>query len=102
MPNEKLVSTRGEENLLKSESYRLYYELKQEILKDYPEQKQRTRKEHLECVRRIGELIFEPLGPFQTFIWEQKSEQDKVEEERRAKGKQYTRDSYIKKNHDEE
>ena len=87
MPNEKLVSIRGEHNLLKSESYRLYYELKQEILRDYPPLKQRSREENLEVMRRVCDLMWEVDGPFQQFIWEQKSEQNKVQEERWAQNR---------------
>jgi len=87
MPNEKLVSIRGEENLLKSESYRLYHQLKQEILKDYPPPKLRTREQSLEVSRRVCELMHEVNGPFQTFVWEQKSEQNRVQEERWAQNR---------------
>jgi hypothetical protein len=87
MPNEKLVSTRGTENLLKSDTYRLYYELKQEILKEYPPQKERTRQQHLDCMKRIGDLVWEVGGHFQQFIWEQMSEQDVIEQTRRAENK---------------
>jgi hypothetical protein len=87
MPNEKLVSTRGIENLLKSDTYRLYYELKQEILKEYPPLKLRTREEHLECMKKIGDLMWEVGGPFQQFIWEQMSEQDMIQQDRKALNK---------------
>jgi len=99
MPNEKLVSIRGEHNLLKSESYRLYYELKQEILRDYPPPKQRTREQSLEVSQRISDLMWEPNGAFQQFIWEQMSDQDKLLQDRRAEGKkQGGRKPYTRKN----
>ena len=101
MPNEKLVSIRGEENLLTSETYRLYYEQKQQILKDYPPVKQRSREENLQVSRRVCDLMHELDGPFQRFVWEQMSEQDKVEQGRRADGKKSTgRKPYTRKNED--
>lgn len=103
MPNEKLVSIRGEHNLLKSESYRLYYELKQEILRDYPPLKQRSREENLEVMRRVCDLMWEVDGPFQQFIWEQMSDQDKLLQDRRAEGKKPGgRKPYTRKNSEEE
>lgn len=87
MSNEKLVSVRGIQNLLKSQSYREYYELKLQILKDYPPPKGRTREQSLEVSRRVCELMHELDGPFQQFIWEQKSEQNKIQEERWAQNR---------------
>jgi hypothetical protein len=104
MSNEKLVSVRGEHNLLKSQSYREYYELKQEILKEYPPLKQRTREQNLEVARRVCELMHELDGPFQQFIWEQKSEQNKIQEERWAENRKpggKRRKPYTKKNEEE-
>jgi len=43
MPNDKIVSTRNLNQLLTNEDYKKYYELKQEILKEYPPQKKRTQ-----------------------------------------------------------
>ena len=101
MSNEKLVSIRGVHNLLKSESYRLYNEQKQEILKDYPPVKERSREENLQVSRRVCDLMHEVDGPFQQFIWEQMSEQDKVEQDRRANGKKPGgRKPYTRKNED--
>ena len=87
MSNENLVSHRDLNGLLKSESYREYYELKQDILKDYPPPKQRTREQSLEVARRVCELMHERNGPFQTFVWEQKSEQNRIQEERWAQNR---------------
>jgi hypothetical protein len=101
MSNEKLVSIRGLQNLLKSQSYREYYELKQEILKDYPPLKQRTREQNLEVARRVCELMHELDGPFQRFIWEQKSEQNRIQEERWAENRKpggKRRKPYTRKN----
>lgn len=101
MSNEKIVSIRGVHNLLKSESYRLYYELKQDILKDYPPVKKRSREENLEIIKRISDLMWEVGGPFQEFIWEQMSEQHKLEQDRLADGKLPNgRKPYIRKNED--
>ena len=104
MSNESLVSHRDLKQLLKSESYREYYELKKDILKDYPPLKLRSREEHLDCMRRIGDLMWEQNGPFQQFIWEQKSEQNKVQEERWAENRKpggKRRKPYTKKNEEE-
>ena len=99
MPNEKIVSHRDLQQLLKSETYRLYYELKQDILKDYPPPKQRTREQSLEVSQRISDLMWEPNGAFQQFIWEQMSDQDKLLQDRRAEGKkQGGRKPYTRKN----
>jgi hypothetical protein len=87
MPNEKIVSHRDLQQLLKSETYRLYYQLKQDILKDYPPPKQRTREQSLEVSRRISDLMWEPEGPFQLFLWEQMSEQERTNQDRRALNK---------------
>jgi hypothetical protein len=38
-------------------------------------------------MKRIGDLIWEQNGPFQQFIWEQKSEQNRVQEERWAQNR---------------
>jgi hypothetical protein len=104
MSNEKIVSHRDLKQLLTSESYREYYELKQEILRDYPPPKQRTREQSLEVAKRIGDLMWEPNGPFQTFVWEQKSEQNKVQEERWAQNRKpggKKRKPYTRKNEED-
>jgi len=87
MPNEKIVSHRDKEQLLTSETYRLYNELKEQILRDYPIQKQRTREEHLEVIRRVSDLMWEPNGQFQQFLWEQMSEQERTNQDRKALNK---------------
>ena len=46
-----------------------------------------TRKQSLEVSRRVCELMHEVNGPFQIFVWEQLSEQDKTIQDRRADGK---------------
>jgi hypothetical protein len=84
MPNEKQVGFKTREQLMKSSTYQLYDELKQDILKDYPLQKERSREEHLEYIRRICDLMFEPNGIFQQFIWENMSEQEQLNQDRRA------------------
>lgn len=87
MSNEKIVSMRDLDQLLSSEPYKLYYELKQDILKDYPEPKKRTREESLEIIKRVSDLMWEPNGPFQQFLWDQMSEQEKIQQDRRALNK---------------
>jgi hypothetical protein len=87
MPNEKIVSHRDKEQLLTSETYRLYNELKEEILKDYPPPKQRTREQSLEVSKRISDLMWEPNGAFQQFLWEQMSDQEKMNQDRRAESR---------------
>jgi hypothetical protein len=74
MPNDKIVSTRNLNQLLTNENYKKYYELKKEILKDYPIQKLRTREQHRECMKRIGDLMWDINGDFQKFIDSQISE----------------------------
>ena len=70
-----------------------YYELKQDILKDYPTQKERTREQHRECMKRIGDLIWAIDGPFQKFIDSQISEIVTVRQEQKVnkkkKGRRY-------------
>ena len=87
MPNKKLVSIRGVHNLLKSEAYQLYNEQKQQILNEYPPLKERSREENLQVMRRVCDLMWIVDGHFQQFIWEQLSEQDKLEQDRRADGR---------------
>jgi hypothetical protein len=74
MPNDKIISIRNLNQLLTNPDYKEYYELKQEILKEYPPQKKRTQQEHRECMKRIGELLWDIHGPFQRFIDSQVSE----------------------------
>ena len=98
MPNEKIVSTRNLNQLLTNENYKRYYELKQEILKDYPIQKKRTNQEHRECIKRIGDLIWDINGDFQKFINSQVSEIETMLQERKANPKKCGR----RYEHDEE
>lgn len=87
MPNEKIVSKRNLNQLLTNENYKRYYELKQEILKDYPPQKKRTNQEHRECIKRIGDLIWDINGDFQKFIDSQVSEIVATKQEQKANPK---------------
>ena len=89
MSNDKIISIRNLDQLLTNEDYKQYYELKQDILKDYPPLKKRTNQEHRECMKRIGDLIWAIDGPFQRFIFSQVSEIDQIKQEKRANpGKQ--------------
>lgn len=87
MPNDKIVSMRNLNSLLTNPDYKEYYELKQEILKDYPIQKKRSREEHRECMKRIGDLLWNIHGPFQRFIDSQISEIDQIKQEQKANKK---------------
>lgn len=87
MPNNNIISIRNLNQLLTNEDYKQYYELKQEILKDYPPQKDRNRKEHRECMKRIGDLLWAIDGPFQRFIDSQVSEIVTIKQEQKANKK---------------
>ena len=87
MPNDNMVSIRNLDQLLTNEDYKEYYELKQEILKDYPPSKKRTQPEHRECIKRIGELLWDIHGPFQRFIDSQISEVITLKQEQRGNKK---------------
>ena len=91
MPNDKIVSTRNLNALLTNPDYKEYYELKQEILKDYPIQKKRSREEHREYIKRIGDLIWDIRGPFQRFIDSQVSEMETILQERKSNPKKADR-----------
>ena len=87
MPNDNMVSIRNLDQLLTNEDYKEYYELKQEILKDYPPSKKRTQPEHRECIKRIGELLWDIHGPFQRFIDSQVSEIITIKQDQKANPK---------------
>jgi hypothetical protein len=87
MPNDKIVSIRNLNQLLTNPDYKEYYELKQEILKDYPIQKKRTNEEHREYIKRIGELLWDIHGPFQRFIDSQISEIITIKQEQKGNPK---------------
>ena len=89
MPNDKIISVRNLNQLLTNPDYKEYYELKQEILKDYPIQKKRTNEEHRECMKRIGELLWDIHGPFQRFIDSQISEIVTIRQEQTASKKKH-------------
>ena len=98
MPNDKIVSIRNIDQLLSNPDYKEYYELKQEVLKDYPPQKKRSIEEHREYIKRIGDLIWDIHGPFQRFIDSQVSEIVTLKQEQRGNPKKLGR----KYNNDEE
>lgn len=87
MPNDNMVSIRNLDQLLTNADYKEYYELKQEILKEYPPQKKRTQQEHREYIKRIGELLWDIHGPFQRFIDSQVSEITTIKQEQKANKK---------------
>lgn len=87
MPNDNMVSIRNLDQLLTNPDYKAYYELKQEILKDYPPQKKRTQQEHRECMKRIGDLLWDINGDFQRFIDSQISEITTIRQEQKANKK---------------
>jgi len=87
MPNDKIISIRNLNQLLTNPDYKEYYELKQEILKEYPPQKKRTQQEHREYIKRIGELLWDIHGPFQRFIDSQISEITTIRQEQKANKK---------------
>ena len=87
MPNDNMVSMRNLDSLLTNEDYKQYYELKQEILNQYPPLKKRTHQEHRECIKRIGDLLFDIYGPFQRFVDSQVSEIETIIQERRGNKK---------------
>jgi hypothetical protein len=89
MPNDKIISIRNLNQLLTNPDYKEYYELKQEILKDYPIQKLRTREHHRECMKRIGDLMWDIHGPFQRFIDSQISEIVTIRQEQTASKKKH-------------
>ena len=80
--------------LLKNPHYQKYYEKKLEILSKYPPQKERTREEHTAFMKEVGELIWEQDGDFQKYVWESMSEQDKIIQERTARGRKRKRDQF--------
>lgn len=87
MPNDDMVSIRNLDQLLTNPHYKEYYELKQEVIKDYPPLKLRTRKQHREYMKRIGDLLWDINGPFQKFIDSQVSEIVIVRQEQKANKK---------------
>ena len=84
MPNDNMVSIRNLDQLLTNADYKEYYELKQEVLKDYPPVLKRTREEHRECMKRIGDLMWDVNGAFQRFIDSQISEITTIRQEQKA------------------
>jgi hypothetical protein len=89
MPNDKIISVRNLNQLLTNEDYKRYYDLKQEILKDYPIQKKRTNEQHRECMKRIGDLMWDINGDFQRFIDSQISEIVTIRQEQTASKKKH-------------
>ena len=87
MPNDNMVSIRNLDQLLTNADYKEYYELKQEVLKDYPPVLKRTREEQRECMKRIGELLWDIHGPFQRFVDSQISEVITLKQEQRGNKK---------------
>jgi hypothetical protein len=84
MPNDNMVSIRNLDQLLTNPDYKEYYELKQEVINQYPPLKERSRKQHLEYIKRIGDLMWDINGPFQKFIDSQISEITTIRREQKA------------------
>jgi hypothetical protein len=85
-------SVRDLKEMLQNPWYQIYYEKKQELLQRYPPIKQRTREEQFSYMKEICDMMWEPDGPFQQFLWDIMSEQEKLEQSRRASGrKRYER-----------
>ena len=85
-------SVRDLKEMLQNPWYKIYYEKKQELLQNYPPNKQRSREEHLSYIKELCDMIWEPDGEFQKFLWDIMSEQEKLEQRRRASGrKRYER-----------
>lgn len=87
MPNDDMVSIRNLDQLLTNPHYKEYYELKQEVIKDYPPLKLRTRNQHREYMKRIGDLLWDINGPFQKFIDSQVSEIVTIRRDQKANKK---------------
>jgi hypothetical protein len=90
--------------LLQNENYIKYYELKLEIQSRYPREiwdatytlKKKQRKFDMtdefkeqwdEYKKEICDLILQPNGYFQEFVWDLMGEVDKLIQERRARGR---------------
>lgn len=92
MSNDK-VSVRDLKRMLGNPFYKEYWEAKQEIKSKYPPILKMSKEEWEGWKKEIIELMFEPNGQFQQFIWDIISEHDKIQQDRRARGarKKYTR-----------
>lgn len=88
------LGTRSIEKLLTNEYYKGYWEQKQEIKQKYPPILKMSNEEWKVYLHEISELIHEPNGYFQQFVWDTMAEQDKIIQERTARGKQRKRDLY--------
>ena len=96
MPNNEIVSSRNLQSLLTNTHYSAYYELKQQILNEYPPVKHRTREQNLEVIRRVSDLMWDVNGPFQQFVFSQVSEIEQIKQEQRANPKKQGR-KYVHK-----
>lgn len=88
------LGTRSIEKLLTNEYYKGYWEQKQEIVSKYPPVLKMSNEEWKVYLHEITNLILEPNGYFQQFVWDTMAEIDKLEQERTARGKQRKRDLY--------
>lgn len=86
------VNIRVASELQKSEDYRKYHKEKMKIRKRYPkdllEGKKMSREEHIQYrayLKEVANLMFEPNGLFQTFIWNNLGETEKKIMESKAK-----------------
>lgn len=87
MPNDKMVQMRYLDSLLTNEDYKKYYELKQEVINQYPPLKERSREQHREYIKRVGDLIWDIHGPFQRFVDSQVPEDVTIRAEKKANPK---------------
>lgn len=85
MSNDK-VSVRDLKRMLQNPFYKEYWEEKQEIKSKYPPPLQMNKEEWETWKKEIGDLIFRPNGSFQQFLWDTLSDQEKLFQDRRARG----------------
>lgn len=100
----KDFSIRDEESIIrKYPEYQRYIIQKNEIKAKYPEElflqgTQSGRRKikysieerdlYKQYLKELGDLLFQPDGDFQQFTWEMLSDADKLEQERKARGRQ--------------
>lgn len=82
------------ESLLEHPKFKEYREIKEELKKEYPQDlflySQNPKREvkewylneggqelYREYIKRLGDIMFEPHGPFSEFLWDSISDQEK-------------------------
>lgn len=63
-----------------------------QINKETREYEEKYRHLHLQYLRELADLIFQPDGEFQLLTWDMISEVEQKEMERRARGRKMSRD----------